>query len=131
MDRWQCLPQYWQSAFRGSAIKSHILPVPKTFIQYLQSDGLVLPKNSVVFALGRDELPDDENLVEVDAEGPSAPSFLHLNELIETSIRDLGGKVFVKLNCKAPIDASWINGGSLSCETAGDVYLLLKASTKV
>lgn len=33
-----------------------------------------------------------------------------------------------KLNWSSPKDATWINGGSLKCTTAGDVYLLLKSS---
>jgi D123 len=36
--------------------------------------------------------------------------------------------VMPKLNWSAPKDASWINAGSLKCQTPGDVYLLLQSS---
>ena len=36
--------------------------------------------------------------------------------------------MFPKLDWSAPRDAAWINGGTLRCERAGDVYLLLKSS---
>ena len=124
-------PQFWRETFSPNIIKTRIIPVPKTFIQYIQADGLVLPQRAIVHTLGRDELPLDETMREVEAEGPPAPAFLDLNDAIETAIRDLGGKVFVKLNGKAPVDAAWINGGSMACITAGEVYLLLKASTRV
>ncbi|CAM9384583.1 unnamed protein product [Phaeothamnion confervicola] len=44
------------------------------------------------------------------------------------AIEALGGRVFPKLNWSCPKDAAWVNGGSLSCHTAGDVLCLLKSS---
>ena len=82
-----------------------------------------------------------------------------MNTIIKESLQVLGGKVFVKFNWSAPLvdlyyiifikcyfnkliyliditisytqDAAWINSGSLSCSTVGDIYLLLKASDRI
>lgn len=55
--------------------------------------------------------------------------FPETNSLITSTIRELGGKVFPKLNWSAPKDATWISPtNSLECCSASDVYLLLKSS---
>jgi D123 len=51
-----------------------------------------------------------------------------LDRQIRAALRELGGSVLPKLNWSAPKDASWINAGSLRCQTPGDIYLLLQAS---
>lgn len=65
-------------------------------------------------------------------------SFLELNEQIKSAIDSLYSKyeihdpseklVFPKLNWSAPKDSVWVNNGSAKCSTAGDIYMLLKAS---
>ena len=37
----------------------------------------------------------------------------------------------MKMNWSSALDAAWLNGGQVNCHTAGDVFLLLKASDKV
>ena len=56
------------------------------------------------------------------------PSFPELNSRIEEALADLGGAALPKLSWSAPRDATWLNGGTMRCETPGDVYLLLKSS---
>jgi hypothetical protein len=58
-------------------------------------------------------------------------SFPELNEQIRTAIHSFREPVCIpKLNWSSPKDAIWINGNqnTMECRTAGDVYLLLKAS---
>jgi len=55
-------------------------------------------------------------------------SFPELEAALTAGIEALGGTVCPKLNWSVPRDAAWVNGGTLRCETAGDVMLLLKSS---
>jgi hypothetical protein len=76
---------------------------------------------------------DDQDKETVEDETIPTPQehdfqFLQLNSQIKGAIEQLGGAVIPKLNWSAPKDASWMNQGSLKCETPGDVYLLLKSS---
>jgi hypothetical protein len=124
--------QSWLKIFKSHTIKTSCIELSPEFLDYLHSDGLMLPKNSVVQALGRDELSDDEDLKpESNPNIIEAPQFLDLNVAIDNVIQEYGGKVFVKFHRKAPIDSGWINGGTLACNTSGDVYMLLKSSSKV
>lgn len=124
--------QSWLQNFQSLTMKTSCIELSADFLQYLHSDGLILPKNSIVQTLGRDELSDDEDLKpESNPHTIEPPQFLDLNLAIEKAIQEYGGKVFVKFQRKAPIDSSWINGGTLACHTSGDVYMLLKSSSKV
>jgi hypothetical protein len=51
-----------------------------------------------------------------------------LSRRMEDAIHSLGGAVIPKLNWSAPKDAVWMNGGTLECRRAGDIFLLLKSS---
>ena len=65
---------------------------------------------------------------------PHLPSSLppsSLLPLLTQAINDLGGAVVPKFSWSVPLDAMWVNGGTLKCETAGDVLLLLKSSAFV
>jgi D123 len=49
---------------------------------------------------------------------------------IKAAISELGGKVTPKLNWSAPKDAAWISPtNDLQCQSANDIYLLLKSSS--
>jgi hypothetical protein len=74
----------------------------------------------------KDDDSSSSDTVESQAQVPI--SFPELNALIEAAIAKLGGAVVPKLNWSCPKDATWVNGGSLKCYTAGDVYVLLKSS---
>ena len=74
---------------------------------------------------------DDDDDLDSSHEIPGNPqqfSFPDLNQQILRAINDLGGSVMPKLNWSSPRDATWVHGGSLKCQTPGDVYLLLKSS---
>ncbi|KAJ3190461.1 hypothetical protein HDU85_000759 [Gaertneriomyces sp. JEL0708] len=60
---------------------------------------------------------------------PSVPSFPQLQAEIESAIQAFGGAVFPKMNWSSPKDAAWIaTGSTLKCNSASDVFLLLKGS---
>lgn len=63
-----------------------------------------------------------------EAEAAEDESFPELEAALTAAIEALGGAVCPKLNWSVPRDAMWVNGGTLRCETAGDVMLLLKSS---
>lgn len=128
------IPIYsWYTKYIKYTIKTIFIPIPSSFINYLNSDGIVLPKNSNVQMLnGRDELSDDEDLNPIQNSLVSIPpNFDELTSLLDNAIQEYNGKVFIKLHTKAPIDSAWINGGTLACHTSGDIYMLLKSSIKV
>jgi hypothetical protein len=132
----------WYDDFRGNTIRSIVIPLEDDFLKYILSDGLKLPAGTTVsscarFAsthscdwscsdvVGDDDNDDDSTAVDGSHEYSSFPD---LNVKIEQAIDQLGGAVLPKLNWSAPKDGTWINEGTLKCQTAGDVYILLKSS---
>lgn len=87
------------------------------FIEWLEADGLVLPKDSAEQPATRPNVDSDsdsdnqdrmsatqgdEDEEEDDEEGAAAPSFPALDARIRQVIRDYDGAVFPKLNWSAP-----------------------------
>jgi hypothetical protein len=57
------------------------------------------------------------------------PSFPELQQAIDTAIARLGGTVVPKLNWSCPKDTAWVSPtGSVKCNNAAEVLLLLKSS---
>ncbi|XP_069141459.1 cell division cycle protein 123 homolog [Argopecten irradians] len=133
-DVLNCVFSAWYPKFKDITIKSHILPLPKEFLDYLQADGVVLPEQSVTASGKHDE--DDIEGEELDVDWDAAdssetemPSFPEFESLMKKIIKTLGGSVFPKLNWSAPRDATWISfDKTLRCTCPSDVYLLLKSS---
>lgn len=149
------LPRNGNSLRRTRATcQTRIIDLPPEFREYLLTDGLRLPAGSKTSSFltdgGAGNNPDewssddgDGDDSEVDGmkndqregeadEAPSSFSFPELDQKIGQAIDELGGGgsggVAPKLNWSCPKDAVWMNGGSLKCQTPGDVYLLLKSS---
>ncbi|XP_062617157.1 cell division cycle protein 123 homolog [Saccostrea cucullata] len=115
-------------------IYSIVIPLPAEFLEYLHTDGVVLPEGSLITSGDRDSDEDrvgeelDVNWDDDSVEAP-APSFPAFDAAIKKAIKMLGGKVFPKLNWSSPKDATWIAfDKSLKCTCPSDVYLLLKSS---
>lgn len=133
-DVLNCTFSSWYSNFKHITIKSHILPIPTDFLDYLQADGVVLPEQCVAASGKHDE--EDIEGEELDVDWDSAdsaetkmPSFPEFEGKIKKIIKNLGGSVFPKLNWSAPRDAKWISfDKTLQCTCPSDVYLLLKSS---
>ena len=120
----------WFPTFEKLTMKSKVIDLPEDFVRYLLQDGVVLP-SSIAQAFGTDELSDDDELTDVSENCHNSPHFPQLTERIRNNIRELGGEVFVKLNWSAPIDTSWLSGGSMRCNRVADIFLQLKSSDRV
>ncbi|KAI5061603.1 hypothetical protein GOP47_0024108 [Adiantum capillus-veneris] len=129
-----CQIQHWFPRFKSLSLKTIILPLPESFISYLEEDGLFLPRNSEALparAKGSCEDGDYRHWAEEDdeADEPNPPSFPELEAEVAESIAKLDGFVFPKLNWSAPKDSAWISShGNLKCTNFGEICLLLKAS---
>jgi hypothetical protein len=131
-----CQFSSWYETFRQgpkpATIKSVVIPLPTEFIDYLLSDGVSLPEgatrvsscipNTADEHWSSDE--EDENDDQNNGSDETRPqfSFPELTDQVETAIRSLGGSVIPKLNWSAPKDATWMNGGTLKCRTAGGTF---------
>lgn len=143
----------WYPILSEFTMKSRTIVLSDAFLEYLKEDGIMLPK-SAQGALGHDQLSDDEdeglreagggrrhgthasgddadNDDEDDEAAPAVHDFPELDAQISQALADLGGTVFPKLNWSCPLDAAWMNAGSLKCYSLADVYVLLKASDRV
>lgn len=118
----------WFHTFKDVSIKSRVFPLPALFMEYLAEDGVFVP---IASSLDQDQLSDDEECKSVSSEQRKEYHFPELEQCITEAIAALGGQVFVKLNWSAPLDAIWINAGSMKCVNAHDVFLLLKSSERI
>lgn len=126
-----CQFRNWYPIFQKNSIKSRIIDLPSDFIAYLQEDGIILPA-SVGGAGAADYLSDDEDLKDgSDSEARTPWDFPELNAELKSCLAAYEGGVFVKLNWSAPLDAIWMNCGSLKCFTIEQIYLLLKSSDRI
>jgi hypothetical protein len=137
----------WYPSLKRHVIKSRAVPLPDTFLDYLESDGMQLPlppENAALCA--RDPRVPRACALVTSAEGPSdsggsitsstSPTpvtycFPELELALQALVDEFGG-VFIKLEWTAPVDATWImDTGSAKCSTTGHIFLLLKASDLV
>jgi hypothetical protein len=139
-----CSATYWYPRFAHCTIRSCLVPLTDDFLNYLESDGLILPLddngNPEPFyqQSGSDPLETDDDSGSLDQDDqdpthdddePEYPSFTELQQALRKAIDELGGSVFPKLNWSSPKDASWIAlDGTLRCRTPNEVFLLLKSS---
>lgn len=121
-----CSIDRWYDALRADTIRTVIIPLPAGFVEYLLSDGVVLPDDDAD-AEGFSGSDEDAS----DGSGEVAPRFPEVEAAITSAIRRCGGACFPKLNWSAPSDAAWVLGGSLKCVNLRDVLLLLKSSDRV
>lgn len=121
--------------YRTITPKARLIPLTQPFLEYLRSDGIILPSDDerptdlsdsdsgVFSSTDNPDASDDEEEEDISAQWRG----VHI--AIKDTIAELGGNVVPKLNWSAPKDATWINAGnSMECRTPGDVYLLLKSS---
>jgi hypothetical protein len=104
--------------------KTRLIPLPPSFLDYLRSDGIVLPPDAKDIENPDPDYEDDDD----DQRDPSL-DWPETHELIAATIRELGGKVHPKLNWSAPKDATWIAAtNNMECASPNDIYLLFKSS---
>jgi hypothetical protein len=129
-----CSYHSWHPKYRAITPKARLVPLPAAFLEYLRSDGIVLPPEETDNPTWSDDdsgifsgADNNEGGEEEDAD-PSI-HWRDTHEAIERTIEELGGKVAPKLNWSAPKDATWIAAAnSMECSTPNDIYLLLKSS---
>eukprot|EP00936_MAST-01D_sp_MAST-1D-sp1_P002520 g2520.t1 len=135
----------WYPKFRRCSLRSEVLDLPPAFIAYLHADGVKLPPGCTPAALRRAPAAEGEGWSESEsgseADGEDSDKsdgdvydsdtracLAQLVADVDAAIARLGGAVFPKLNWSSPRDAAWVAGGSLKCQSAADVFLLLKSS---
>lgn len=136
-----CALPVWYEQFKAITIKSMFITLPQEFVEYLNSNGLVLPEGCCLPSHIRNDVKSDESISDDDdkiewsdsdsnpATDSKAPSFPELIRQISDGIGALGGAVVPKLNWSSPRDATWIApSNTLQCTTAAEVVLLLKSS---
>jgi len=147
-----CQLPSWYSTFsqpfpnrrKGLTFQTRVLDAPDSFRPYLVEDGVRLPPNTKPSSClackpkrvagdsdDEDSWSEDSSIGEADEHNNSLSrdsKLTVLTDQISEAIKALGGFIIPKLNWSSPKDASWINEGTLKCQTAGDVYLLLKSS---
>lgn len=133
-----CSFDNWYAKFKDISLRSSIIPLSEDFVKFLLTDGISMP-GSVGFNAAGDDAADDndsewgdggsdsEDGNENRQESTQVANFPELQLQVEEAIAHLGGSVLPKLNWSAPKDARWILG-SLKCDTALEVFTLLKAS---
>lgn len=150
-----CSFSSWHSKYKAHVPKSKVIkPLPKEFIDYLTSDGIVLPQDNAdqetvewsddeeeqIKELEIDEEEEEESEDSDEEEEDPQPKKT-FTELVSTfqethdtiqSIIDQYGAVTPKLNWSAPRDATWITTtNTMKCTNVTDLYLLLNASNYV
>ena len=131
-----CSYHYWHPRYRTLTPKARLIPLSKSFIDYLRADGIILPaedhelhsstdNDSGIFSASTSPTDSDSE----DEEPDPSLEWLDIHQKIKETISELKGSVHPKLNWSAPKDATWIAAtNSMECRTANDVYLLLKSS---
>lgn len=137
LTRRACSIDKWYDRFEGYTFPTKIIPLSDEFISYLKRDGIHLPKPPpallpLAFRDPRYQAPtvadDDGSWDQDEEEQVEDVSFEEIELQIRSAIEDMGGEVIPKLNWTCPKDAEWMNGGSLVCGSAGEIFLLLKSS---
>lgn len=94
-----CSITEWYKLFKAHTMKTKSILLSNEFLDYLQQDGIIVPKMDTFSELLK----------------------------MDTYRQELGNYVFIKLNWSCPKDAKWING-SLKCISVEEMILLLKSS---
>jgi len=132
-----CSYHYWHPRYRTITPKARLISLSQSFIDYLRSDGIVLPSDdnepqisstdadSGIFSASTSPADSDSD----DEEPDPSLAWLEIHRKIKETIAELKGSVHPKMNWSAPKDATWIAAtNSMECRTANDIYLLLKSS---
>jgi hypothetical protein len=107
----------WYPTFAKYTFPAKFITLSPEFIQYLQLDGIILPKS--IRTVKEDS--DDEN-------DEIVPEFKEIQSFIAETIKDFS-IVFPKLNWSAPKDSTWILPENiLKCDTVEEVFMSLKSS---
>lgn len=152
-DILHCSYSNWYPKFEKYTLSDAAIlkPLPKPFIEYLERDGIELPKeNKADSVLFQDATPNSDNDYsdwEEDVAGGDSDvhdskqkssnksvktdpteKFKEFHEELREIIKKYGS-VAPKLNWSAPQDSTWImTGRNMRCYSTSDLFLLLKSS---
>eukprot|EP00238_Polyblepharides_amylifera_P013953 CAMPEP_0196575358 /NCGR_PEP_ID=MMETSP1081-20130531/4853_1 /TAXON_ID=36882 /ORGANISM="Pyramimonas amylifera, Strain CCMP720" /LENGTH=400 /DNA_ID=CAMNT_0041893635 /DNA_START=33 /DNA_END=1236 /DNA_ORIENTATION=+ len=126
-----CAYPKWGPFMRPHTIKAKVVPLTPEFVEYLQEDGLFLPKNNKALPTRRELDLDETPWSDEEAEETArVPDFAPLRAEIQAEIDALGGTVAPKLNWTAPKDAIWMSlYGNIMCSNADEAGQLLDYET--
>lgn len=119
--------------YTKSTLKTRIISLTPSFLEYLREDGLWLPDDTpneeTPWSPQNASKPVDPDW-ENDAKPSDASKFQDVHDKIQAAIIELGGSVVPKLNWSSPKDALHmaLSKNSMECHSANDIYLLLKSS---
>ena len=143
-----CEFQFWYPKFVKYSIKSKVIDLPliatgekriegfdcnREFINYLQSDGIILPQDYI-------HSQEDQSSSLLSPVTVHRETFDYITDRLQVAMADFReGELnpnsqcfFVKTNWSCPSDAKWIlTGQCLKCYNVDDVFTLLKASDRV
>jgi hypothetical protein len=128
-----CSYHSWQPKYRSVTPKCRIIPVTQPFLEYLRADGIILPHDEPTVITPQTWNDADSGVyseTDADSEDDEDPAqeWRDIHDTIQQTITDFTA-VVPKLNWSSPKDAVWMAGNnSLECNSADDVYLLLKSS---
>ncbi|KAL0091295.1 cell division cycle protein [Phycomyces blakesleeanus] len=124
-----CSISSWYDNFLSVTLKTKIIPLSDSFIDYLKEDGIFLPDDGQPQSATIEEIDsDDETTFFEDKTEIQKPDFPEVESFIRKTVHEFGA-VFPKLNWSSPRDAAWITATqSLLCTSPFDVFLLLKSS---
>lgn len=139
IDLARCSINNWYEQFEKIAIKSYIVKLDSTILDYLRDDLLILPKecnietsNTLTAASELDFVGDPIDFDEDDSEKTGTPEFEEFSKNLMVILGKLGGSAFIKANWHCALDAKWITAGqTLKVKDLVDIYQLLKASDKI
>lgn len=146
----------WYKQHKHHTIPSRIIPLTQAHVNYLLSDSIHIPGTLLKHSYtgsevdeyeedqkdwqqqveARPDHPQTQSLSDTESDneeqGEEEEFFPELVQDINNAIAELGGAVFPRIDLTNPSDAVWITvERTLKCNTAGDVLLLMKASTSV
>ena len=119
-----------QHRYKHLTPKTRLISLSPAFVAYLRADGIVLPAEEHSSPWSTDFQDGEGDDIEA-AEEDEDPlkDWPEIHALIKSTISELDGKVYPKLNWSAPKDATWIAAtNSMECSTPNDIYLLFKSS---
>lgn len=122
-----CAFAAWYERFQSVTFKSEVIPLPESFVTFLEADGINLGPRQGRTRSDSDSSGWGDGDASDCGDTVAKFDFPQLEEQINAAIERLGGKVLPKLNWSAPKDAAWVNCG-LKCFNAREVFTMLKAS---
>eukprot|EP00667_Euglena_gracilis_P015818 EG_transcript_16480 len=126
----------WYASFESDTLKSAFIDLPPAFLDYIITDGVVLPKSICTLRAAKEEdygaLTNEWDGYESgDDEGAMCPEFPEIVQQMNSCLAEWEA-VVPRSNWTVPQDAAWmLPTRSTKCTSAEDIFLLVKASSRL